>query len=720
MPTTPRTLGGLFQAAVLALACTVAAAEGDKLDPRGIEFFESKIRPVLAQKCHECHAADAKKVKGGLLVDTRDDLRKGGDTGPAIVPGKPESSLLIKAISYSDPDLQMPPKDRLPESVVKDFETWIRMGAPDPRVPGSGNVASDAMQKRARELWSLKPVAAVSIPTVKNASWSRTGMDRFILSRLESEKLLPSPEADRRTLIRRATFDLTGLPPTPGEVNDFLTDRRSGAYERVVDRLLAAPQFGERLASLWLNVARYAEDQAHQVGSDDKNFYPNAFRYREWVITAFNRDLPYNRFVQLQLAADQIEGADSHNLAALGFIGLGPKYYNRNKPEVMADEWEDRVDTVSRSFLGLTVACARCHEHKFDPISMEDYYGMAGVFASIRLVNLLPGGKKDEPAKNESVGLTALHVVEDGTVQDLNVLLRGNVERKGAVAPRRFIRALCPGEPETFKKGSGREELAGAISDPSNPLTARVMANRIWGLVFGTPLVVTPSNFGAMGEQPSHPELLDYIAHKFIHGGWSIKGLVREMALSATYRQSSADQAAGHAADPSNRLYWRMSRHRLTAEEWRDSLLAVSGELEPVGGKSLELDDPKNHRRTVYARISRLKLNDYLMQFDYPDANVHADKRSVTTTAIQKLFILNNPFVLREAKSLAARLTADPKEKNEQRVARAYVLLYGRPPERGETQLALEFLGKPETPEMPRWEQYAQMLLASNEMLYVD
>src|SRR5439155_4861131 len=395
----------------------------------------------------------------------------------------------------------------------------------------------------------------------------------------------------------------------------------------------------------------------YQVGSDTKFFYPNAHKYREWIIAAFNRDLPYDRFIKLQLAADKVESTNSQNLAALGFLGLGPKYYNRGRLDVMADEWEDRVDTVTRTFLGLTVSCSRCHDHKFDPITMEDYYALASVFASTRMINRRPDGTSEDD-KTEALKMDpdTLHVVEDGQTQELNVFIRGNVNRKGPVARRRFLRVLSEGDLAAFKNGSGRRELAEAIAAPTNPLTARVMVNRLWGMFFGKPLVPTASNFGHSGEPPTFPALLDDLAARFVEDRWSIKSLVRQFVLSATYRQSTATDTRNAQCDPANDLLWRMNRRRLTVEQWRDAVLFVSGQLDFSGGKSLELDDPANHRRTLQARISRLKLDDLLMQLDYPDANVHAEKRTVSTTATQKLFMLNSPFMITQSHALADRL----------------------------------------------------------------
>ena len=591
---------------------------------------------------------------------------------------------------------------------------WSAWGATD----GDLDLAKE------RQFWSFQSPATPPRPAVKHSRWPRQELDYFVLARLESKRLAPGEEAEKRTLIRRVTFDLTGLPPTPEEVSSFLNDKQRDAYERVVDRLLASPRLGERMASLWLPLARYAEDQAHQVGTDTKFFYPNAYKYRDWVIGAFNRDLPYDEFVRLQLAADKLER--TNDLAALGFLGLGPKYYNRGRIDVMADEWEDRVDTVTRTFLGLTVACARCHDHKSDPITSEDYYGLAGVFASTKMVNKVPGGvapKEDNSEKEskEKLDPSLLHLVEDDAkAQDLNVFIRGNVERKGPIAPRQFIRVLAQEKSVVFTNGSGRVDLADAIASPRNPLTARVMVNRVWGLFFGQPIVVTPSNFGHSGQLPTHPVLLDFLASRFMEQGWSVKTLAREIALSATYRQSSEASAKKAAIDSANESLWRNNRRRLSIEQWRDALLAVTGELDLRGGPSLELDATNNFRRTVHTRVSRLELNRTLAAFDYPDANTHAEKRATTTTAIQKLYVLNSPFMIGRAKALAARVNANAKESNRARVERVYQILFAREPDREELQVALEFLRQPESKAMTRWEQYAQIVLASNEMMYVD
>jgi mono/diheme cytochrome c family protein len=689
--------------------------------------FDRDVRPILEQHCFKCHGPD--KQKAGLRLDRKPSALKGGDSGePAVVPGNLVKSHLLKLVTSDDPELAMPPKgERLKPAEVAKLQKWVETGAHwvDKPVAAEPLIAvnPDAqITEKDRAFWSFVPPRMSEPGAIRDESWPRTRIDRFILARLEARGLKPTAEASREILIRRLTFDLTGLPPTPADVGAFLADRSPEAYEKVVDRLLASPAFGERMASVWLPLARYAEDQAHQVGSDTKFFYPNAFKYRQWVIEAFNRDLSYDRFVRFQIAADKDAEASPADQAALGFLGLGPKYYNRDRLSVQADEWEDRVDTVTRTTLGLTVACARCHDHKFDPISQRDYYALAGVFASTKLVNKTPDGKVQKgEADAAKVDAAAVHVVEDlGAPKDLNLFIRGNVDRKGPVVPRHFLSILSEGTPTPFKDGSGRLELARAIADRQNPLTARVMVNRLWGVVFGQPIVLTPSNFGHSGQPPSNQPLLDDLAVRFRDGGWSVKAIMREMVLSATYRQGAKVDPAAVKVDPSNESLWRMNRRRMTVEQWRDAMLFTSGALDASGGKSLELSDPANLRRTVYARISRLQLNDLLMQFDYPDANVHAERRSVTNTPMQKLFVLNSDFVLARAKQLAARVAAEVPKADEKRITAMYRRLYARPPSASEMRLGVEFLQEAQGPGMTRWEEYAQALLASNEAMYID
>jgi hypothetical protein len=501
---------------------------------------------------------------------------------------------------------------------------------------------------------------------------------------------------------------------------------------------------------MWLDLMRFAEDQAHIVGNDRSLCFPNAYLYRDWVIAAFNSDVPFDQFVKLQLAADAITPDDASQQAALGFIGLGPKYYRRNSPEVMAEEWEDRVDVVSRGLLGLTVACARCHDHKFDPIATEDYYALAGVFASTEMFNQpLRGAETDGKSGQAKKVESALHVVRDAKPTDLNVHLRGDVTRKGALVNRRFLSVLSKAEPRRFETGSGRRELAEAIVDRDNPLTARVFVNRVWSLLTGHPLVGTPSNFGLLGQRPTHPELLDDLAVRFMDSGWSIKSLHREIVLSSTYRQSSGLEEQNNssllraksarsstpysvlstppaaanprtAADPENRLLWRMNRRRLDIEQWRDAVLLAAGRLNPtLNGPSIEPEKPEETRRTLYARISRLELNPLLARFDFPDPNAHSDRRAQTTTPLQKLFVLNSPFVLAQAEAFVARLMTEESSTTD-RIQRAYSLFMNRPATVEELKLGAAFVDEPTSSSTERWIQYAQVLLASNELLMLD
>jgi hypothetical protein len=725
------------RAAACALALLLPAGAAGAASAAGrVDFFEKRIRPVLARHCYRCHSAGAKKLRAGLLLDSRDGLRRGGDSGPAVVPGDPAASLLFRALRYEE--YQMPPAGKLPARVVADFKTWIRQGAAYPRIPAAPAAEVRQAHAAARPpIWAFQPPRRHDAPAVRDRDWPRRKIDRFLLARLERAGLAPSPPADRRTLLRRVSFDLVGLPPTPGEIAAFLGDRKPDAEERVVARLLASPRYGERWARVWLDVARYAEDQAHIVGDDRSLCYPNAYLYRDWVIRALNADMPYARFVRLQLAADLI-GPDEPrqtglgptpletgpDLPALGFLGLGPKYYDRRSPAVMADEWEDRVDVVGRGLLGLTVACARCHDHKFDPIPTADYYALAGVFASTAMFNRpLDGRRPTKPDGQAKQPQDALHIVREGRPVDLCVAVRGDVNTRGPVVPRRFLRVLCAGEPPPFRRGSGRRELADAVADRGNPLTARVIVNRVWDQLFGRPLVGTPSNFGALGERPTHPELLDDLAVRFMEAGWSLKWLQRELVLSAAYRQTSRAATALRRADPENRLLGRMSRRRLAVEAWRDAVLAAAGRLDgSVGGRSIDPADPRGRRRTLYSRVSRLSLNPLLALFDFPDPNLHADRRVETTTPLQKLFVLNSPFMAGQARALAERLTAasgGPAGDDRRFIEMAYPLLYGRPAGAAEVRLGLAYLRAADD-RVARRRQYAHVLLAANEMLFID
>jgi hypothetical protein len=753
------------------------------------QFFEAKVRPLLVERCYSCHSARSRKQRGGLRLDTRAGIRTGGDNGPAIVPGDPEKSLLIQAVRYRHESLQMPPKKRLPDGETATLVEWVRRGAPIPEDVAEAASTVDLVQ--GRKFWSFQPPQRTPSPEARNATWANCAIDTFILAELEKQGLEPSPPAARRVLVRRAYFDLIGLPPRPEDVEAFVRDSAPDAYPRLVERLLASPRYGERWGRFWLDLARYCD-----IGESWSESKAQSYLYRDWVVRAFNEDLPYDRFVQKQLAADLMPGAVPADRAALGFLGLSPTYWKELKLDkdviktIVAEEWEERIEAVTSTFLGLTVACARCHNHKFDPITMQDYYALAGVFASIRPVDrtLLPDDraavvrqardrvralegqisalqkKKPAPPEREqqvsewkaqieqlkkatpdydsplapAVDEASLHVLADGphrtrlewragASQDVAMQMRGNPANAGAVVPRRFLAVLSPDAPRPFHQGSGRLGLARALVTEGAPLSARVLVNRIWKHHFGRGLVETPSNFGTQGERPSHPRLLDDLTARFIGHGWSLKWLHREIMLSATYRQASSStdpaSARSQSVDPDNRLLGRMNRKRLEVEAWRDAMLAVSGSLDlHMGGPPQDLGDPKNRRRTIYGTIKRRELNDLLRLNDFPDPTAHSPARIPTTTPLQQLFVLNSPFIQQQALALVQRLNAETPGSTEGRVQRAYHLLYGRPATVGQVKRAVEFLaaGPDGLASDARWQQYAQVLLGSNEFLFVD
>ena len=711
---------------VLLLLCLhVCQAQSDP-----VAFFESKVRPVLAGNCYACHSARATISFAGLRLDSRAGLLKGGDHGPAIVPGKPDESRLVSAIRYQS--IQMPPTGKLPQEQIDAIVRWIEMGAPWP---------------------DEKLVAAsVAAPVKSNhRAWQPVRRDfpaaTTIDSLIRSSGIPPSPRADRRTLMRRISYDLTGLPPGVDH---------GASYTEAVDRLLASPHFGERWGRFWLDLARFSDAGFNNVR------FPFAHTYRDWVIEAYNSDLPYDQFILNQIAADLLQA--SKHLPALGFLSLG---FDPHRPNGIPEKIDDRIDTVSRSFLGLTVSCARCHDHKYDPIPTSEYYSLYGVFLNTREL-LVPGpiGRSDalpqrvqrrldqlaaykteriaeyradarEPATlarykqavQEARGMAAPQMdnlakernlnhyllkrwvakasglwnddptdipledfaevqtegdynttnnllwqykrmladdawrgaparamsVEDAPhISPAHVLVRGNMNDPGDVAPRQFLKILGS---RPFTHGSGRLDLARAIADPGNPLTARVYVNRVWQHLFGEGLIRTPSDFGTRGEPPTHPELLDYLAHTFIQDGWSTKKLIRRILLSETYRQSSADNSAARKKDPENRLLWRMNRRRLDFESLRDSMLVAAGTLDrTIGGPSFSLQSiPADPRRTLYAFVERERAQAVLKSFNYADPEQHTAQRHNTTVPQQALFLLNSPFLAEQARRLAER-----------------------------------------------------------------
>ncbi|MCA9048001.1 MAG: PSD1 domain-containing protein [Planctomycetaceae bacterium] len=713
-------------------ASKLKGPQADKSAAAAVEFFESRIRPVLVAHCYECHSAQSDPVQGGLRLDSATGLRQGGDSGPAISSSATQESLLLKALKYDG--LEMPPSGRLSQNIIRDFEAWLKTGAVDPRsedIHTVGSKPSGTDIAAGRSFWAFQPPRAAELRYENGAEVTDSArIDVLVRKRLAESSLTGNGPTDRRTLIRRMSFDLTGLPPTMEEVDAFCADSSETAVEQAADRLLDSTAYGERWARMWLDVVRYAEDQAHIVGSNKELFYPNAWKYRDWVVQAFNEDMPYDRFLTLQLAADLTEPNQPAEHVALGFIGLGPKYYRRNDPEVMAEEWEDRVDVVARGLQGLTVTCARCHDHKYDPIATEDYYALAGVFAGTDMFNQPFDGKevgKNGQAKNPD---ESLHIVREAEPRDLAVMIRGDVNTKGSVVPRGYLQVMFPGDRRTFSDGSGRTELAAAVTDPQNPLTARVIVNRVWQQYFSRGIVATPSNFGSLGERPSHPELLDDLAVRFMQNGWSLKWLHRQIVLSDTYQQSSDLSASAMAVDPENKLLWRVPRRRLPIESWRDAVLSVSGTLDSaVGGPSMRPDNPDERRRTVYAEVSRFDLNPLLARFDFPDPNAHAERRTETNTPLQKLFLLNSSFMLKQSQAFTNRVleqttsitesdSTDSPDVVEHHIRTAFRLALQRQPHPEELAAAVRYIPK-DTPE-EGLQQVAQTLLAANEFWWLD
>ncbi len=756
------------------------------------EFFEKRIRPILVERCEACHSMAKGKTSGGLALDTREGWQVGGDSGSPIVAEKPDESLLIRAIRYQDAQLQMPPKakgGKLADSEIALLVEWVRRGAPDTRVAAKrvGGMTPDEV----RTWWSFQPVRAVDPPVVQNALWPKSPVDRFVLVKLEQHQLAPTREADRRTLIRRVTFDLTGLPPTPAEVEAFLNDQTSDAFDTLVSRLLDSPAYGQRWARHWLDLVRYADYHDHNPAAREAVWETmDAWRYRDWVVDAFNSDLPFNQFIVHQIAGDLLPSPDGAEVYPAGLIAttfLTNGVWDRgdaDKEKIISDMADDSIDTIGKAFLGLTLGCARCHDHKFDPVSTEDYYALAGMFYSSHMLKEL-GAKGDNykvdrrplvpaavvaqrdaqvkllndvvaklaeldkqtpppPATDPGrIKLTAerdqrksdlppeipvaMAIHEGGTpgglfpgIQDVPIHIRGSYTRLGPVVPRRMPRFLAGDKQPPIVSGSGRRELAQWVASPENPLTARVIVNRIWQWHFGEGLVRTSSNFGKLGTAPSHPELLDWLTAKFVEDGWSIKKLQRRIMLTATYQQSSQISREQFDRDPENRWLGRFTARRLEAEAIRDALLAVAGRLDPAAGgpASHELAIP---RRTLYVQTARWDRDNFTTLFDAANPDSSTEKRVVSTVAPQALLLLNNEFVLNQAKHLADRLVNTVQKDDAARIQFAYQLLFGRLATVEELEIATQMVSQPGTADpTARWRDLAHVLLCSNEFVYLD
>ncbi|SPE41835.1 conserved exported hypothetical protein [Candidatus Sulfopaludibacter sp. SbA3] len=926
--------------------------------PVSPDFFETKIRPLLSGNCYSCHTNSA---LGGLRLDSREAMLKGGGRGPALVPGDPDQSLMVKAVRQTDAKLKMPMGAKLKDSEIEDLVAWIKAGAVWPAaapVTAKQTGPKYTITAEQKAFWSLLPLKEPAAPAVRDVRWAKNDIDRFILAHLEKQGMKPVHAASKHDLIRRATLDLTGLPPTPDEIAAFEKDGSPEAFAKVVDRLLASPHYGERWGRVWLDVARYGEDDYRSLNPNPRGYhpYPNAYLYRDWVIQAFNDDMPYDAFVKAQLAGDLMDAKVRYKmLPGTGFLGLGPWYYDNGAVEVTrADERHDRVDVVTRGFLGLTVACARCHDHKYDPIPQTDYYSLAGVFLNtsyheypripkaaldsytklqeqvdekqkllqeiqtnlssrlseslvFKTANYLEGAyevagqkkdaetvvesrkldyellmrwmkymekptdkyhykeawqammkkavaapmgggggrggggggfgggvgggrrgggggggnvnpevkklaeefqanvvkmmlaRKELDEENQVIAAKALEgtkkkkranepnefitnddfcpgcglrlknmpeeenafwtevfqrelkdaddpaammaaggrggnpgvllfrgwglesrvgaepqaqlnavkadidearkkldpkyqyvhgVMDLEKPVDLPLAIRGNPQNLGPEVPRHFLSLLSQGDPAPFASGSGRLELADDILN--QPIAMRVIVNRIWKGHFGTGLVDTPSNFGVTGERPTNPELLEYLASYFVKNGMSMKKLHRAIMLSSVYQLSTENEQVNYAKDSGNRLYWRMDRKRMDAEQLRDAVLSVAGNLDnSLGGPSVDLT-PAFTRRTVYGKVSRYKLDEYLQLFDFPAPNISAEKRFTTTVPLQRLFLMNSDFIQVEAEELAKRVAAEPD--NRARIRKAYLLAYGRDPNEEEIKLGLEYL----------------------------
>jgi len=918
--------GLLLATAVLVAGAGILRAADAKLTPEQLDFFEKKVRPIFIDNCYKCHSQEAEKVKGGLMLDSRAGVLKGGDTGPALVPGNPDLSLMIQAIRYTNKDLQMPPNDRqMANNEIGILETWVKMGAPDPRLESdaaSGGHKYIVDFDKAKRHWSFQPIVAPEVPQPPDPQhWARTAVDEFILDKMLPNGLMPSPPADKVTLLRRVSFDLTGLPPSPREMEEFVSDSSTNAYEKVVDRLLASPRYGERWGRHWLDLAHYGDTRGANGGGRDER-YPYSYTYRDYVIRAFNEDLPYNQFLIQQIAADKLpHEEDSHDLAALGFLTLGNRFNNQ-----INDIIDDRIDIVFKGTMGLTVTCARCHDHKFDPIPTKDYYALHGIFSSSeepkvepllekprntasyqdfckqyaerqadlgkfraetsallkaeligkaggymlaledykhrtndisrgtfldkRHLNPQVGGfwdgylknlerrpfnpvftpwfayaalkesefvskSKELSAKfyaNQEKGrklnpivarmfhdpptsltqvagrytslftdieerwqneltlfeskkksgtapeneLKALSepereqiraimyspgspmVLDEGRLnafinrdnkmrnkynelqnaiddlvlthpgsppraealedtdkpRDSVVFIKGNPGNRGPAVHRHFLSILTNEDPPAFKNGSGRLELARDIASRDNPLTARVLVNRIWLNHFGEGLVRTPDDFGTRGEAPTHPELLDYLAARFMDDGWSVKKLHRLILLSAVYQQSSDENPRYDQIDPDNRFWWRMNRRRLDFEELRDTLLAIGGDLDlAMGGKPVRLDaEPYSLRRTVYGYVDRRNLPSMFQAFDFASPDLTTGRRETTVVPQQALFMMNNALVVEQARNVVRRVDFKAQAGLEARINLLYNLIYQRNPTPTELQLALDYI----------------------------
>ena len=717
-------------------------------------FFETRIRPVLVGVCGQCHGPEV--ASGGLRLDSREAFLKGGEHGPAVIPGDVEGSLLIRALKHDENQpVQMPPEKPLTDKVVADLAAWVARGAKWPATAATPVVSS-------KPYWAFTPLEDVAVPD-DSSGWGRDPIDCFIAVERQKRDLQPNAIAEKQVLLRRAYYDLIGLPPTPEQVQEFLSDERPEAFAEAVDQLLASPQYGERWGRYWLDLVRYADT----AGDNSDYPIPQAHLYRDYVIDAFNADVPYDRFLHEQLAGDLLARdappEDYQRLViATGFIAQAKRMGTREL-EDMHIIIEDTLATVGPAILGLSLRCARCHDHKFEPLTQRDYYSLYGIFASTQYP--FPGAEevrkqthfvplihpdewlKKKGEENASLGaVPTAYAVSELKPIDVPIHKGGNPRELGPMVPRGVPRIL-DAEGLSIPQGtSGRLELAKWLTSKADFLTARVMANRIWQYHFGKPLVATPSDFGYRGTSPTHPQLLDWLARRFITSGWSIKAMHRTIMLSQTYQMSSEQNEASVLQDTGNAWYWRFDRRRLDAEALRDTLLVLGGSLdltrpgphpfpEPSKWRFTahhqfnQASYPSNHR-SVYLMVQRLHAHPYLSLFNGADPSLSTAMRDNSTLALQGLFLFNNELVHRQAEGLARRLVAvepDPLS----RVDRAFLMVFARPPSADDKSRALAFLKQYEQAlelegvaadcrQQEAWSALARILMVSNELMYVD
>jgi mono/diheme cytochrome c family protein len=780
----------LFAAAIMT-ATAVSAAD---------DFFTKQVQPIFQEHCFKCHSHSSDKIKGGLVLDSLDGMLTGGDSGPALVPGDVEKSLLVKAIRYKDEDLQMPPKDKkLSDAQIAAIEQWVKDGAKWPGQTGGAKRARGKITDEDRQWWAFQPLSKPAVPKVEDRGWARNDIDRFIFEKLQQSRLRPAVEAPRSVLARRLYFDIWGLPPTPEELDDFVSDNAPDAYEKLVDKLLASPRYGERWARHWLDLVRYADSDGYRI--DD--FRPTAWRYRDYIINAFNHDKPYDEFVREQIAGDEMMPRTPERLIATGYLRMWIYEYNNRD---VVGQWNtilnDLTDTTGDVFLGLGLQCARCHDHKFDPILQKDYYRLQAFFAPFMPredIDVATDAERaeyetklatwrektadlrgeisvlEEPYRRKAANLILVkfpeetlamiekpvaqrtpweHQIADlayrqvdyeygrfqttikGADKEKHVALLKKLAQFEEFKPAPLARALIatdvgpfappvlipkkssepiePGlltilneKPAEIRPAFGltnstgrRTELARWLTDAENPLTTRVIVNRVWQYHFGRGLVGTSSDFGRLGEKPSHPELLDWLARRFVQNGWSFKKLHRLILTSAAYRQASSTgsktvnsesvTSGAQKLDPENRLLWRASVRRLDAEQIRDSILAATGELElDAGGPPVDSFKP---RRSIYNKVMRNNRDPLLDVFDAPQHFASASQRDTTTTPVQSLLLINSQYMLQRAQAMAGRLQKSGAKSDEEMVSQAYRLTLGRAPTSEESATATTFL----------------------------